>query len=221
MKNSDEYIKQRKEMVREQIKARGIKSPLVLDALFKVKRHLFVPLKLKDIAYYDGPLPIGKEQTISQPYIVALMTELLDLKKSDRVLEVGTGSGYQAAVLAEIIDEVYSIEIIEDLYVETKEKLNNLGYDNIYLKLGDGSKGWKEKAPFDKIIVTAAALSRIPQSLSDQLKEGGIIVIPVGEWQQELILGTKIDGEIKVENIIPVRFVPLVENDSNNISEIK
>lgn len=209
----DPYSKEREDMVETQIVTRGVKDPLVLTAMKKVLRHEFVPERLRDLAYYDGPLPIGEEQTISQPYIVALMTELLELKPGEKVLEVGTGSGYQAAVLAEITDQVFTIEILEPLYESARQKLKELGYEKIQLKLGDGSLGWKEHAPFDKLIVTAAALSDVPRPLIEQLKEGGIIVIPIGVWYQELIVGIKKDGKLEKRTVIPVRFVPLIEGE--------
>ncbi len=201
-------------MVRDQIESRGVSDPRVLDAMRKVPRHEFVPMGLRFLAYYDGPLEIGEDQTISQPYIVAYMTELLELKPGEKVLEIGTGSGYQAAVLAEITDQVYTIEILKPLYETSLKKLRELGYQKIQTKLGDGSLGWPEHAPFDKIIVTAAALKGIPQPLIDQLREGGVIVIPVGEWYQELIVGIKKNGKLEKSTKIPVRFVPLLEGNS-------
>ncbi|MEW5806593.1 MAG: protein-L-isoaspartate(D-aspartate) O-methyltransferase [Acidobacteriota bacterium] len=198
----------RKKMVENQIRARGVKDPRVLSAMMKVKRHLFVPDAYLPFSYDDGPLPIGEGQTISQPYIVALMTELIEPKPDSRVLEIGTGSGYQAAILAEICKEVYTIEIIEKLGDQAEERLKKLGYDNILVKIGDGYQGWKEYAPFDGIIVTAAP-EHIPQPLVDQLKIGGRLVIPVGEFYQELLLVTKTEKGIIKENITGVRFVPM------------
>lgn len=195
-------------MVKTQIETRGVKDPLVLQAMRKVPRHLFVPGAYQDEAYADEPLPIGEGQTISQPYIVALMTELLGLKGSEKVLEVGTGSGYQAAVLAEIAKEVYSIEIICPLAERAESTLKESGYRNITIKCADGYQGWKEHSPFDGIIVTAAP-DHIPQPLVDQLEIGGRLVIPVGDLFQELILVTKTEQGIKKENVIPVRFVPM------------
>jgi protein-L-isoaspartate(D-aspartate) O-methyltransferase len=198
----------KEEMVETQIRARGIKDEAVLNTMFKVDRHRFVPEEIRHLAYSDRPLPIGEAQTISQPYIVALMTELLELEKRDRVLEVGTGSGYQAAILAELADHVYTIEIIEPLAQSAKTILKELGYGNIDVKIGDGYIGWKEFAPFDAIIVTCAP-PHVPQPLLDQLKEGGRLVIPVGEYYQELKKIIKVKGQIKSQNVIPVVFVPM------------
>ena len=195
-------------MVKTQIESRGVKDPLVLKAMRQVPRHLFVPKTYQEEAYADEPLPIGEGQTISQPYIVALMTELLGLKGEEKVLEIGTGSGYQAAILAEIAKEVYSIEIICLLAEKAESTLKELEYKNITVKCGDGYQGWKEHSLFDGIIVTAAP-DHIPQPLVDQLKIGGRLVIPVGELFQELILVTKTEKGIKKENVIPVRFVPM------------
>jgi protein-L-isoaspartate(D-aspartate) O-methyltransferase len=204
----DEYAFARERMVSRQIVRRGVSDKLVLAAMRKVPRHEFVPENMKPRAYEDNPLPIGEEQTISQPYIVALMTELLKLKGAEKVLEIGTGSGYQAAILAEIVPEVYTIEIIESLATSADERLKRLGYKNITVKFGDGYKGWKEHAPFDGVIVTAAP-DHIPQPLVDQLKIGGRMVIPVGDFFQELKLLTKTEDVVKEKNIIPVRFVPM------------
>src|SRR5512139_62433 len=176
----------REKMVETQIKARGVKDPRVLAALLKVERHRFVPEKYLDSAYSDQPLPIGEGQTISQPYIVGLMTELLELKGNEKVLEIGTGSGYQAAILAELAKEVYTIEIIESLASAAEKRLSELGYQNVRLKAGDGYLGWPDAAPFDAIIVTAAP-DHIPKPLIEQLKEGGRMVVPVGTHAQELI----------------------------------
>ena len=196
------------QMVEEQIVRRGIKDTLVLNAMLKVERHKFVPLQYRSLAYADRPLPIGLNQTISQPYIVALMTSLLELKGNEKVLEIGTGSGYQAAILAEIAKEVYSIEILEPLAESAGQRLKNLGYRNIIVKCGDGYQGWKEYAPFDCIIVTCAP-SHIPQPLVEQLKIGGRMVIPVGDIYQELLLITRTADGIKEDSVIPVRFVPM------------
>ncbi len=202
-------MQQRQTMVQQQIKARGVKDPAVLAAMLKVKRHLFVPENVRRSSYTDGPLPIGHQQTISQPFIVAYMTEVLRLKKEDRVLEIGTGSGYQAAILAEIVDEVYSIEIIEALATSAEKLLKKLGYTNVTVKAGDGYKGWPEHAPFDAIIVTAAP-PKIPDALIEQLKIGGRMVVPVGTLFQELLLIEKTAEGIITQNLIPVRFVPMV-----------
>ncbi len=203
-----ELTKKRKLMVEYQIKARGIKNKKVLSAMLKVERHKFVPKFLWDQAYNDYPLPIGEGQTISQPYIVALMTELLNLKGDEKVLEIGTGSGYQAAVLAELCDKVYTIEIIPSLAETAKKRLKKLGYTNVYVFCGDGYLGLKKYAPFDGIIVTCAP-PYVPKPLIEQLKEGGRMVIPVGETYQELKVLTKKKGKIIEKSIIPVRFVPM------------
>ena len=208
--DKDLYRIAREKMVKSQIVARGIKDEKVIQAMLKVPRHLFVEEALRDQAYGDFPLPIGKGQTISQPYIVALMTEALELKGKERVLEVGTGSGYQTAILAEIALWVYTIERDPDLSEKAKKVLLSLGYKNISLKIGDGSLGWPEAAPFDAIIVTAAS-PQIPQPLVDQLAEGGRIVIPVGdEFSQILVKGIKKDGILKIQTLEPVRFVKFV-----------
>lgn len=204
----DVHFERRERMVAEQIESRGVKDKLVLDAMKKVPRHLFVPQGYIDLAYTDGPLPIGEDQTISQPYIVALMTELLGLKGGEKVLEIGTGSGYQAAVLAEIASQVYSIEIIPSLAESAEQRLEEMGYKNVTVRCGDGYVGWEEHAPFDGIIVTAAPV-HIPQPLIDQLKVGGRMVIPVGDYFQELLLVAKTKEGIKKESTIPVRFVPM------------
>jgi len=199
-------------MVEEQIIARGISDSSVIDAMLTVERHLFVPEKLKKHAYNDHPLPIGRDQTISQPYIVALMTELLDVNEKDKILEVGTGSGYQAAVLALLADSVFSIEIIPELAASAKERLDSLGYKNAVVKAGDGYKGWKEHAPFDGIIVTCAP-KEVPPLLLEQLAIGGRMVIPVGSYFQELRLITKDSTGTSEKSIIPVRFVPMIKGD--------
>ena len=206
---TDQWFREaRGKMVEDQLKARGIKDDRVLRAMAKVPRHEFVPFGLRPLAYVDGPLPIGEKQTISQPYIIALMTELIDLDGSEKVLEIGTGSGYQAAVLAELAEEVYSIEIIESLAVRADKLLRKLGYDNIKVKYGNGFMGWEEHAPFDAIIVTAAPAD-VPEPLIEQLVEGGKLVIPVGIGRQELKLLTKEKGKVLTRSIIPVRFVPM------------
>jgi len=198
----------REKMVETQIKARGVKDPRVLAAMLKVERHLFVPEEGQISAYADQPLPIGEGQTISQPYIVALMTELLELKGGERVLEVGTGSGYQAAILGELSKEVYTIEIIGPLASSAKNLLLNLGYRNITVKAGDGYLGWPEAAPFDAIIVTAAP-DHIPKPLLEQLREGGRLVLPVGTYSQELKKVVKRSGKIETTDVVPVVFVPM------------
>jgi protein-L-isoaspartate(D-aspartate) O-methyltransferase len=200
------------ENVRKQIVARGIKSSKVIKAMNKVPRHLFIPDDYKLMAYEDSPLPIGEGQTISQPYIVALMTDALKLNKNIKVLEIGTGSGYQAAILAEICNEVYTIEIIETLGIRAKQTLYNLHYNNIYTKIGDGYKGWKEHAPYDAIIVTCAPTA-IPEALINQLTEGGKMIIPVGgSITQQLFLLEKENGKLKRKIVAPVRFVPMIKN---------
>ncbi len=208
----DETMAQRRaDMVRSQIARRGIKSQQVLDALTRVPRHRFVPEGYQRRAYDDSPLPIGHGQTISQPYIVALMTEVLQVEPDDRVLEIGAGSGYQAAILAELVREVVTIEIVEPLARSVATLFEELGYRNITALFGDGYFGWEQGAPYDAIIVTAAA-THIPPPLIAQLKPGGRMVIPVGDsaWTQNLLLVKKDEqGEIRTENLMPVRFVPL------------
>jgi protein-L-isoaspartate(D-aspartate) O-methyltransferase len=204
--------KKRLKMVDEQIRNRGVKDSRVLAAMESVPRHEFVPKSLVNQAYSDHPLFIGGGQTISQPYIVALMTEILELEPGDRVLEIGTGSGYQAAVLSELVDSVFTIEIIDDLGLTAAERLKKLGYDNVYVRIGDGYKGWPEKAPFDAVIVTAAP-DAVPPALVDQLAEGGRMVLPVGTGIQELVLIEKKGGKIVQRDITSVRFVPMVHGD--------
>jgi protein-L-isoaspartate(D-aspartate) O-methyltransferase len=199
----------RARMVETQIVARGVRDPRVLAAMREVPRHLFVPPSESSDAYKDIPLPIGGNQTISQPYIVALMTELADISPEEKVLEIGTGSGYQSAVLARLAREVYSIEIVPELARESAERLKKMGYNGITVREGDGYRGWPEHAPFDAIIVTAAP-DRIPQPLLDQLAPGGRMVIPVGSFFQELkVLSKDKSGNITEKDIIPVRFVPM------------
>lgn len=210
MEKVDLYRLARERMVETQIKARGIKDERVLKAMLKVPRHLFVDEALRDQAYGDFPLPIGEGQTISQPYIVALMTEALELKGNERVLEIGTGSGYQTAILAELALWVYTIERFQALLERAKKVLKELGYKNISFKLDDGTLGWKEAAPFDAIIVTAASPD-IPPPLVEQLAEGGRMVIPIGdEFSQTLIKGVKKGGKLHTKALEPVRFVKLV-----------
>lgn len=205
----EEFQEERENMVEAQIAARGVKDKNVLKAMRKVPRHVFVPKDMKTHSYNDEPLPIGEGQTISQPYIVAFMTEILQLKEDDVVLEIGTGSGYQTAVLAEIVNEVYSIEIIKSLSTQAQVILQKLEYGNIHFKTGDGSHGWVEHAPFDKIMVTAAP-SKVPEKLQNQLEVGGRMIIPVGAAFQELVLVFKGKKKSKKKSLIPVRFVPLV-----------
>jgi protein-L-isoaspartate(D-aspartate) O-methyltransferase len=212
---AEDYAQQRKMMVEQQIVARGVKNKKVLDAMNSVPRHLFVPVGYRQGSYFDQPLPIGLGQTISQPYIVALMTEMLDVDNDDIVLEIGTGSGYQAAVLSTIVKELYTVEIIEELGLQAAELLKSLGYDNVKVKISDGGLGWPEKAPFDAIIVTAAA-PKIPDPLIKQLKPGGRMVIPVDNnfYSQDLLIVEKDEaGNIETRKTIPVRFVPLVEGE--------
>ena len=205
-----ERVDERKRMVDRQIRARDVKDPNVLKAMQIVPRHAFVPAGWQWAAYTDRPLSIGEGQTISQPYIVAFMTEALNLKPDSKVLEIGTGSGYQAAVCAEIAREVYTIEIVEGLAKSAKERLKKLGYKNVFVKAGDGFFGWPDKAPFDAIIGTAAA-KRIPEPLLEQLKPGGRMIIPTGRaWGQYLELITKDKkGKIRKSRVMPVRFVPM------------
>lgn len=209
---NEEYFTQlRKQMVERQLKRRDITDPKVLDVMGKVKRHLFVSENLMGRAYADFPLPIGEGQTISQPYIVALMTQLLNVKPGEKILEIGTGSGYQAAVLAELTDSVFTIEIKEKLAVSVEKRLKNLGYHNIKAKYGDGYYGWEEYAPFDAVIITAAA-NHIPPLLVKQLKEGGRLLLPLGStrYWQTLTMGTKISGELKdIKHFTDVIFVPM------------
>jgi protein-L-isoaspartate(D-aspartate) O-methyltransferase len=203
-----ERAHERAAMVKEQIEARGVRDPAVLAALRRVPRHLFMPEPERAYAYGDGPLPIGEGQTISQPYIVALMTELAAVKAGDRVLEVGTGSGYQAAVLAEIGAEVYTIEIVEPLADRSRELLADLGYDKVEVRFGDGYRGWPEKAPFAAVLITAAP-PEIPQPLLDQLAVGGRLVAPVGEHDQDLVVVRRTAQGFERQTVLPVRFVPM------------
>ena len=208
--NSNDRSAERHDMVAQQIRRRDVTNPLVLSAMETVPRHRFVPndASLQDRAYADTPLPIDKGQTISQPYIVAYMTEALKLPPNAKVLEIGTGSGYQAAVLAEIANEVYSIEIVPELATKSRQLLNELGYDNIHVRMGDGYGGWPEEAPFDGIIVTAAP-DHVPPTLVEQLAEGARLVIPVGEAFQAITIVTKQPAGPTSEVTLPVRFVPM------------
>lgn len=212
----EKYSEARTQMIEEQLKAPGrdITDPRVLEAMKKVPRHEFVPENMKEYAYEDRPLPIGHEQTISQPFIVAYMTEQLDPEPHEKILEIGTGSGYQAAVLGELVDEVYSIEIVEPLAETAKKTLERLGYDNVHTRAGDGYKGWPEEAPFDAIIVTAAP-DDIPEALVEQLKEGGRMMVPVGPTGgvQKLYLLEKQEGKIEKKAVMDVRFVPMTGGD--------
>jgi len=205
------YQARRERMVEIQIVSRGITDEKVLQAMRKVPRHLFVGESQRIYAYEDRPLPIPCGQTISQPYIVALMTELLKLREGEKALEVGTGSGYQAAILSEIIDEVYTIEIFEELGISAKKRLGHLGYRDVKVRVDDGYYGWPEKAPFDVIIVTCA-VDHIPPSLIEQLKEGGRMCLPLGSpfLVQTLMLVEKKGGQVTSRSILPVRFVPLL-----------
>lgn len=214
LSGQDIYEKKRTDMVNLQIKPRGINDKNTLNAMKTVERHLFVPAGNKSRAYEDRPLPIGYGQTISQPYIVAYMTELLNVGPGDTVLEIGTGSGYQAAVLAEITNQVYTIEIVEELGISAKGRLKNLKYDNVEVKVGDGYYGWEEHGPFDGIIVTAAS-EYVPPPLMDQLKDGGKMIIPVGSpfRVQTLMMITKKEGDITTESLMLVRFVPFTREE--------
>jgi len=212
---SDPYTTAREQMVAEQIASRDIKDPRVLTAMRQVPRHLFVPVDERESAYEDRPLPIGHGQTISQPYIVALMTELAKPKPAARALEIGTGSGYQAAILSKLVAEVYSIEIVEPLANEARTRLAALGFSNVVCRTGDGYNGWIERAPFDLILVTAAP-DHVPPALVAQLKPGGRLVIPVGpvfSVQELLVIEKDASGRTRTEQITPVRFVPLKRKD--------
>jgi protein-L-isoaspartate(D-aspartate) O-methyltransferase len=208
--NEDHYTAMRHRMVDSQIVPRGVSDPRVLAAMRTVPRHLFIPAHLRDQAYGDYPLPIGEDQTISQPYIVALMTELLELKDTDRVLEIGTGSGYQAAILAELAAQVFSIDRVEALLVRAERLLASLGYNNLKTRVGDGTLGWPEEMPFDAIIVTAGA-PQVPRPLTEQLALGGRLVIPVGDrWSQTLTCVRKTKEGLKFEYHGGCRFVSLI-----------
>jgi protein-L-isoaspartate(D-aspartate) O-methyltransferase len=204
-------------MIESQLRSRGIQSEAVLEAMGRIPREEFVPAEQRRHAYDDGPLPIGHGQTISQPYIVALMTELLEPSPTDKVLEIGTGSGYQAAILGKLVKEVYSMEIVEPLALRAAETLAGLGIDNVHVRAGDGYLGWPEAAPFDSIIVTCAP-DHVPRPLIDQLREGGRLIIPVGErgGVQKLIRLTKSGGKVSQDEVLDVRFVPLTRPDERN-----
>jgi len=208
--DSLKYERFRDEMVKNQIESRGISDHQVLDAMLKVPRHLFVSEALMDQSYGDHPLPIGEQQTISQPYIVAEMTQALELDKEDRVLEIGTGSGYQAAIISEIVSRVYSVERIHSLFVKARELFDNLNYHNIVTKYSDGTTGWKEESPFNAIIITAGA-PKIPELILDQLAPGGRLVIPVGDrFSQDLIKIYRDDAGFHKTNLGGCRFVKLI-----------
>ena len=212
---TDERSAERERMVADQIAARGVRDSRVLAAMRKVPRHEFVPAELAARAHHDSPLPIGYAQTISQPYIVAFMTEQLELDGDEKVLEIGTGSGYQAAVLGELVKQVHTIEIVEPLARQSRELLAQQGYANIAVRAGDGYRGWPEEAPFDAILLTAAP-PEIPQPLIDQLAIGGRLVAPVGRWNQELVLIRRDENGLHREKLIGVRFVPMVGEARND-----
>lgn len=208
--NGQDWDALRAQMVKLQIERRGVRNPAVLQAMRDVPRHLFVPEPLRRSAYEDHPLPIGHGQTISQPYIVAAMTEMLDPKPTDRVLEIGTGSGYQAAVLARLVKHVYTIEIVEALGKEAQARLASLGYRNVTVRIGDGYLGWPEEAPFDRIMLTAAPPD-VPPALIEQLKPGGRLVAPVGTgWQELVVIDKDARGNLRRRTEFPVMFVPMV-----------
>jgi len=212
----DQYAQARCRMVDEQVRARGVDDRRVLKAMEQVPRHRFVPQDVRDRAYDDRPLPIGSGQTISQPYIVGLMTELLEIKPGDRVLEIGTGSGYQAAVLSRLASNVYTIEIVSPLGEQARRTLQELGYTNVHARIGDGYKGWPEAAPFDAIVVTAAP-PQVPKPLLDQLAVGGNLVVPEGDSWQDLTVYTKQrDGSFRKRKELPVRFVPMTGEAQKN-----
>ena len=208
---ADQHRSQRLIMVRDQIEARGVRNAEVLAVMRTVPRELFVPKSVRPQAYEDRPLPIGFGQTISQPFIVGLMTELLGPKKNHRVLEIGTGSGYQAAILSRLVGELYGIEIVPELARSSAETLRTLGFRNVTVREGDGYRGWPEKAPFDRIILTAAP-PEIPQVLLEELKSGGRLVAPVGVGAQSLVVVQKsTDGKMTTRSVLPVRFVPMIK----------
>lgn len=206
----DPFAAARRDMIEHQLKGRDITDPTVLKAMEDVPRHRFVSPALQSQAYADGPLPIGRGQTISQPYVVAFMTLILEVRPEDTILEIGTGCGYQAAVLARLAKQVYTIEIVEELAEQARMLLRELGYKNVFVKAGDGFDGWSEHAPFDKIILTCA-VKEFPPTLVAQLAEGGRIIAPLGPpgYAQELVLATKINGRLQSKKVLPVRFVPM------------
>jgi protein-L-isoaspartate(D-aspartate) O-methyltransferase len=208
LEQRDEFEEQRRRMVERQIRARGIKDEAVLDALGRVPRHRFVSPAQAGAAYADTPLPIGREQTISQPYIVAYMSEAAEVSRREKVLEIGTGSGYQAAVLGELAREVYTVEIIPELAERARQTLADLGYRNVFVRAGNGYEGWAEHAPYDAIVVTAAP-DRVPPALVDQLAVGGRMVIPVGVAHQEMVIISKTEKGVVERKTIAVRFVPM------------
>jgi protein-L-isoaspartate(D-aspartate) O-methyltransferase len=208
------FARERAMMVQEQLRSRDIRDPAVLDAMTRVPRHRFVPSEYERMAYADHPLPIGFNQTISQPYIVGYMTEAARVSAGDKVLEVGTGSGYQAAILAELAREVYTIEIIPELAEGARTVLRDLGYTNVEVRTGDGYAGWKEQAPFDAIVVTAAP-DHVPQALVDQLAVNGRMIIPVGKGEQQMRVISRTAAGVTEEITLPVRFVPLVRPDAS------
>lgn len=206
----DKYLKERREMVRTQLESRGVRDPRVLAAAGKVPRELFVPENMRDRAYADSPLPVGEGQTISQPYIVAFMTECLELDGTEKVLEIGTGSGYQAAMLAELAEKVYTVERVGSLAASARTVIEALGYKNVEFRVGDGSEGWEEHAPYDGIMVTAGAPD-VPPALTRQLAEGGRLVIPVGgRGLQDLVVMKKEDGQLSSRRVSGCVFVPLI-----------
>ena len=211
-----EEVMDTQKMIQDQIMVRGIVNEKILEAMSLVDRKKFVSRELHKSAYNDSPLPIGYNQTISQPYIVAFMTDAAQLDKTSRVLEIGTGSGYQTAILAELCKEVYTIEVVKPLGQAAKRKLEELEYKNIHIRIGDGYKGWPEKAPFNAIIVTAAP-EEIPSILIEQLNEGGKLIIPVGKFNQELMRITRIKDGIKTEKLMPVRFVPMIKKNNDSM----
>ena len=204
-----EWNAARQRMIAEQLRARDVRDERVLEAIGRVERHLFIPEGARSGAYEDHPVPIGHGQTISQPYIVGFMTQALDVAPSHRVLEIGTGCGYQTAVLAELARDVYSIEVVPELAERGRATLNGLGYTNVHLRTGDGYDGWPEDAPFDRIL-GAAAPRDIPPVLVDQLADDGILVLPVGDWHQEIKVIQKRGGRVQSRDVLPVRFVPMV-----------
>jgi protein-L-isoaspartate(D-aspartate) O-methyltransferase len=207
---ADQFAAARQQMIERDLKGRDITNPAVLKAMEDVPRHRFVPSGMQDQAYADCPLPIGHGQTISQPYVVAFMTQMLEVRPDDKILEIGTGCGYQAAVLARLAQQVYTIEIVKPLADEARKLLTELGYKNIFIKAGDGFEGWSEHAPFNKIILTCA-VEEIPPALIEQLKEGGRIIAPIGATYelQQLVIATKKAGTLTYRQVLPVRFVPM------------